>query len=69
MAVQEKWSKRELERQFKAALFERVAIQSRKQELSDQLAADQERIELRKQTSASFEFRVGNASFQAADAS
>ena len=26
MAVQEKWSKRELERQFKAALFERAAL-------------------------------------------
>lgn len=26
MAIQEKWSKRELERQFKAALFERIVI-------------------------------------------
>ena len=30
MAVQEKWSKRELERQFKAALFERSVTQSAK---------------------------------------
>jgi len=30
MAVQEKWSKRDLERQFKAALFERNVLNSTK---------------------------------------
>ena len=37
------------------------AIQARKQELSDQLAADQERLELRKQTSEEFKMLSGAA--------
>jgi DNA-damage-inducible protein D len=37
------------------------AIQARKQELSDQLAADQERLELRKQTTEEFKMLSGAA--------
>ncbi len=37
------------------------AIQARKQELSEQLAADQERLELRKQTSEEFKMLSGAA--------